>query len=400
MTPVRWKDIRKRGEGIMAKKKASKAKKTGSKYKGKRIFPAPIRGGDRVDGLVDGHFNAFNAGRLREICELLATKILCDENVTVGLSVSGALTPAGLGMSAVVPLMKAGFVDWIVSTGANLYHDAHFGLDYCLHRGSLYFDDTELKKEKVVRIFDITMDYQMLRDTDEFFRRILVAPEFRGSMGTAELHYRIGKYLHEREKTLCVPGASILAAGYELGIPIYTSSPGDSSIGLNIAELEMMTTPSVRVNVSLDVNETAAIVLDAKRGGGRSAVLILGGGSPKNFILQTEPQIQDILGIEEKGHDYFMQLTDARPDTGGLSGATPSEAVTWGKVDPNMLPDAIVCYTDVSIALPIITSYVLSKVKKRGQKRLFDRRAQMAGRLRDEFLEARRKRVGKTGKKK
>lgn len=378
----------------MAGKKSSKAGKGGARYKGKRIFPGPIKGGDRVADLVEQHFSAFNAGRLREICELLVTKVLRYNNVTVGLSVSGALTPAGLGMGAIVPLMKAGFVDWIVSTGANLYHDTHFGLDYRLHRGSLYFDDTELKKNKVVRIFDITMDYQMLRDTDDFFRRILVEPEFRRSMSTAELHYRIGRYLLEREKTLGVPGASILAAGYKLGIPIYTPSPGDSSIGLNIAELEMIT-PSVRIDVSLDVNETAGIVYDAKSSGGKSAVLILGGGSPKNFILQTEPQIQDILGIEERGHDYFMQLTDARVDTGGLSGATPSEAVTWGKVDPDMLPDAVVCYTDVSIALPIITSYVLTKAKKRRQKRLYDRRARMVERLRAEFLKARRRRMRK-----
>src|SRR4029079_10245789 len=91
-----------------------------------------------------------------------------------------------------------------------------------------------------------------------------------------------------------------------------------------------------------DESETAAIVLNAKRGGGKSAVLILGGGSPKNFALQTEPQIQEVLGIDEKGHDYFLQITDARPDTGGLSGATPAEAVSWGKIDPDRLPDAVV----------------------------------------------------------
>ena len=153
---------------------------------------------------------------------------------------------------------------------------------------------------------------------------------------------------------------SLLGAAYEHGVPIYTSSPGDSSIGMNIAAMALRGN-QLSIDVSRDVNETAAIVLGAKRSGGKSAVFILGGGSPKNFLLQTEPQIQEVLGIDEKGHDYFLQITDARPDTGGLSGATPGEAVSWGKIDPDRLPDAVVCYVDSTIALPLISAYALSK---------------------------------------
>jgi len=137
------------------------------------------------------------------------------------------------------------------------------------------------------------------------------------------------------------------------------------------------------------VNETAAIVLDAKRGGGYSAVCILGGGSPKNFALQTEPQIQEVLGIDEKGHDFFLQITDARPDTGGLSGATPAEAVSWGKIDPDRLPDAVVCYLDSTVALPLLTSYALAKRPKRKLRRLFDRREAMMARLVSEYEKGR-----------
>jgi len=134
-----------------------------------------------------------------------------------------------------------------------------------------------------------------------------------------------------------------------------------------------------------DVNETASIVLDAKRGGGKSGVLILGGGSPKNFMLQTEPQIQEVLGIDEKGHDYFLQITDARPDTGGLSGATPAEAVSWGKIDPDRLPDAVVCYLDSTVALPLLTSFAFARHEPRPLKRLLDRREAMMTRLRQEY---------------
>jgi deoxyhypusine synthase len=115
-------------------------------------------------------------------------------------------------------------------------------------------------------------------------------------------------------------------------------------------------------------------------------VFILGGGSPKNFILQTEPQIQEVMGIAEKGHDYFLQCTDARPDTGGLSGATPAEAVSWGKVDPDTLPDCVVAYVDSTISLPLLTAYCLNRVKPRRLKRLYDRREALYDALRSRYL--------------
>jgi deoxyhypusine synthase len=216
----------------------------------------------------------------------------------------------------------------------------------------------------------------VLLDTDAFFRQVLDLPEFQAQMGTAEFHYRLGRYMAQREKTLGQGEVSVLAAAWRYGVPVYTSSPGDSSIGMNVAAMRLGGR-GVTFDVSLDVNETAAIVYDAKRRGGKSAVWILGGGSPKNFMLQTEPQIQEVLGLDEKGHDYFLQVTDARPDTGGLSGATPSEAVSWGKVDPDRLPDAVVCYLDSTVALPLLCSFAFDRVGKRPRKRLYDRRAEM-----------------------
>ena len=172
----------------------------------------------------------------------------------------------------------------------------------------------------------------------------------------------------------------MLSVAHTCGVPLYTSSPGDSSIGMNVAE-QTLDGGKLRFDVSADVNETAAIVLEAKRSRGKSGVLLVGGGSPKNFVLQTEPQIQEVLGIDERGHDYYLQLTDARVDTGGLSGATPSEAVSWGKVDPDRLSDAVVCYVDNTIGLPLLTAYALARRKPRPLKRLYDRRGQMNTRL-------------------
>jgi deoxyhypusine synthase len=354
--------------------------------KGKQIVPKPIPKNVSVTALVDDYFQAYNAGRLREACQLFSDKMLTSD-ATVGMSLTGALTPAGLGGSCIVPLMKAGFVDWIVSTGANLYHDTHFAIGHALHRGTPFTDDKLLRKEGIIRIYDIVFEYDVLLSTDAFFRKLLRLPEFQKEMGTAELHYRLGKYIAEREKVLGIKHSSLIATAYRCGVPVYTSSPGDSSIGMNIAEVAL-NGAAIRIDVLLDVNETAAIVLDTKRKKGKSGVLIIGGGSPKNFMLQTEPQIQEVLGIDEKGHDYFLQVTDARPDTGGLSGATPGEAVTWGKVDPDKLPDAVVAYLDSTIALPILTSYALARRAPRRLKRLYDRRGALVEALYKEHRKA------------
>jgi deoxyhypusine synthase len=179
----------------------------------------------------------------------------------------------------------------------------------------------------------------------------------------------------------------VLSTAYDLEVPIYTSSPGDSSIGMNVAE-QALAGSKLRYDVSADVNETASIVLEAKRTGGKSAAFIVGGGSPKNFLLQTEPQIQEVLGIDERGHDYFLQMTDARPDTGGLSGATPNEAVSWGKIDPDMLPGTVVVYLDNSVALPLLTAYALARHAPRPLKRLYARRQAMMDRLVGEYKKA------------
>ncbi|HOW65361.1 MAG TPA: deoxyhypusine synthase [Candidatus Paceibacterota bacterium] len=357
-----------------------------SKYlAGKRIMPKGITGKEKLSALVEEVFLAYNSARLKEGCKLFVDKML-EPDVTIGMSLAGALTPAGLGCSCVIPLIKAGFVDWIVATGANLYHDLHFAFNFPVHVGSHLLDDTDLRQNDIVRIYDVLLGYSdCLMATDEILRNILVQPEFQKEMGTAELHHLLGKYAAEWERKAGLKDVSVLAAAYRCGVPCYTSSPGDSTIGMNFAGVELRGN-KLRVNPSIDVNETTSFVLAAKRGGGKSAVMLMGGGSPKNFMLQTEPQIQEVLRIKEFGQDYFFQVTDARPDTGGLSGATPHEAVSWGKVDPDRLPDAVVCYTDTTIALPIIAHYALAKHPKRKLRRLYDQRPQTVKALIKEYF--------------
>ena len=354
--------------------------------RGTRIAPTAITGRETAADLIENAFLAYNAGRLREGC-ILFTQRMLEPEVTIGLSLTGAMTPAGLGMSTLIPLMRAGFVDWIISTGANLYHDAHFALGLAMHQGTPFANDVELREHGVVRIYDVFFDYQVLLSTDAFVREISARDEFQRPMSTAEYHSLLGGYLLEREKAVGASRNSVLATAYELDVPIYTSSPGDSSIGMNVAE-QALAGSQLRFDVSADVNETAAIVLEAKRTGGKSGALIAGGGSPKNFLLQTEPQIQEVLGIDERGHDYFLQLTDARPDTGGLSGATPGEAVSWGKIDPDMLPGTVVCYMDNTVSLPLLTAYALARREPRPLRRLYRKREAMMARLTEEYRAA------------
>jgi deoxyhypusine synthase len=352
----------------------------------KRIDPPSVTGQTTVARLIEEAFLSYNAGRLREACRLFATKMLADD-ATVGLSLSGALTPAGLGISCLVPLIEAGFIDWIVSTGANLYHDTHFALGMDMHQSRPGLDDLKLREHQVIRIYDIVFDYENLLGTDRFYRSLCRGEAFQRTLGTAEFHHLVGKYLAAREDHTGQRGKSLVAAAYRHGVPVFTSSPGDSSIGMNLAALQLEGS-ALRIDPLRDVNQSAALVYAAKKSG-RSGVLILGGGSPKNFMLQTEPQIQEVLGLEESGHDYFLQVTDARPDTGGLSGATPQEAMTWGKVDPEQLPDTVTCYVDSTVALPLLTAYALATRRPRPPRRLMDRLGELTRQLEQEYADRR-----------
>ncbi|MDD5544243.1 MAG: deoxyhypusine synthase [Acidobacteriia bacterium] len=361
---------------------------------GKRILPHPISEKTSIAALID-NMDAYNGGRLRAACHLIKDRYAADD-VTVGLSLAGALIPAGLGPSAIIPLMNHGFVDWIVSTGANMYHDLHFAFDMPMHRGSHTVDDVELRKEGVTRIYDILFDYEdVLMETDRRLRRILVHPEFQKEMGTREFYYLLGKVMNDFEKKNNIGEVSVVAAAYRNGIPIFTSSPGDSTIGMNVAGLELLAEAAglkdkfrLKINPSIDVNDSTAIILNAKRyEKGKTAVILMGGGSPKNFMLQTEPQIQEVLMIPEVGQDYDINITDARPDTGGLSGASPGEAVSWGKIDPTKLQESVTSYLDATVALPLLAAYVCQTTQPKRLKRLYNRGEELHKKLMESYVE-------------
>ena len=361
---------------------------------GKRVLPDAISKDSDIASVID-NMDAYNGGRLRAACQLMRDKY-SKEDVTIGVSIAGALTPAGLGPSTIIPLMNHGFVDWLVATGANMYHDMHFALNMPLFRGTHTVDDADLREKGVTRIYDILFDYEdVLMATDRILRKIMLQPEFQKEMGTREYYHHLGKALNEYEQKNNLGEVSVLAAAYRNGIPVFTSSPGDSTIGMNVAGLELLAEAAglqnyfkLKINPSIDVNDSTAIILNAKRyEKGKTGVLLIGGGSPKNFMLQTEPQIQEVLMIPEAGQDYDINITDARPDTGGLSGAPPSEAVSWGKIDPTRLEETVTAYIDVTVAFPLLVAYVRQTTKPKKLKRLYERGEELRKNLVESYLE-------------
>jgi len=345
--------------------------------KGRPIKYYRPSGDQAIHNLVEHGFQAFNAGRLSEACHIFVDKMLAPSNdTTIGLTIAGAMTPAGLG-GCVISMMERGLIDFLISTGANLYHDLHYALNFTLHRGSPFLDDRVLYENGVIRIYDVLFPATVLLETDAYIREFLGRCGVNEPIATSEFHYRLGMDLMTRR-----PGSeeySVVAAAAKLGVPIYTSSPGDSSIGMNIAWHELMNGSRLMIDPNLDVNEVCAIILAGKKNG----CVILGGGSPKNFYLQGQPTLWEVYGIPKGGNEFFIQITTDQVVWGGLSGATPSEAVSWGKVNPGVLPDTVVAYCDSTIAFPLFCEYAVGS--ERGQRplrRLYDRREALVADLR------------------
>jgi deoxyhypusine synthase len=343
---------------------------------GKPIRYYRPKGSPEVRHLIDEGFQAFNAGRLSEACAIFADKMLePSEDTTIGLTIAGAMTPAGLG-GCVIELMDRGLVDFIISTGANLYHDLHYALNFTLRRGSPFVNDVELYEDGIIRIYDVLFPATVLLETDAYIRDFIVRSKLNEPVATSEFHYRLGLDLLER-----YPGCaehSVVARAAQDGVPLYTSSPGDSSIGMNIAYHELMNGSRFMIDPNKDVNEVCAIVL----AGTRNGCVILGGGSPKNFYLQAQPTLWEVYGIPKGGNEYFIQITTDSVVWGGLSGATPAEAVSWGKVNPGVLPDTVVAYCDSTIAFPLFCEYAVGSPNgRRKRKELVHKRDQLVAQL-------------------
>jgi len=332
---------------------------------GNSIEPIKLTSGMNVKDLVKTYDNmGFNAKRLAEACKTFGKMI--DSDATICLTLAGAMTPVGMG-GLISTMMEKGFIDWVISTGANLYHDMHRALDLTMKQGSPNVDDGELYKNGIMRIYDVFITDETLLTTDKFIVDTFKNRKIEKPISTAELHNILGNELIKRAK---FPEKSFLANAAKLNVPIYTSSPGDSSIGMNLI-INYLNKNPIPISPDLDVLETSSIVRSSEKNG----VIEIGGGSPKNFFMQTQPTLWQILNDDKGGHDFFIQITTDSPQWGGLSGATPSEAKSWGKVK-DAVKNNVVVYSDATIALPLLCAYVLSEKEPRKRKELYKKRSE------------------------
>jgi len=343
------------------------------KVSGKMIEPLQLAGHEHIRDMVDGVFacSGFNARRLAEACQLFSKMI--EQDATIALTLAGAMTPIGMS-GPIISLIENGFVDFVISTGANLYHDMHRPFDFPVFQGHFMVDDNVLAEENIARIYDTYIDGDdTLRATDNVIVQAARNLPTDKPISTATLHRYLGEYVCQHAEA---PEKSLLAAAAKYDVPIYTSSPGDSSIAMNLV-LEHIFRKPIILDPVRDVIETTAIVRNADKNG----VVEVGGSSPKNFYLQTQPTLEQILCDKSKGgHDFFIQLTTDSPQWGGLSGATPQEARSWGKIkDANI--NNVVVYSCASITFPILCQYVLAANKPRRHRRLYQQLNELVDQL-------------------
>ncbi len=310
---------------------------------------------------VFGH-SGFNARRLAEACTLYGKMI--KDDTTICLTLAGAMTPIGMS-GPIIDLMRKGFVDFVISTGANIYHDLHRAFNLPIYQGSFRADDSVLYHKGIARIYDTFIeDLDTLMPSDRAILKSLLKVKFKEPISSADLHKILGE---EVLKNSPHPEKSFVATAAECDVPVFTPSPGDSSIGMNLIVPQLFAEP-IPLDPFQDVIETTAIVKGAKKNG----AVIVGGGAPKNFYLQTQTTLNQILREDFGGHDYFIQLTTDSPQWGGLSGATPSEAKSWGKVKNT--DNSVVVYSCSSITFPLLCQYVNSAGTPRKIKRLFKKK--------------------------
>lgn len=333
------------------------------KLKGKMIEPLDLEANKSVKDFIDNVFggSSYNARKLSEAGKIFLKML--DNDATVCLTFAGAMTPIGMA-GPVIQLMEKGFIDLIISTGANIYHDLHRAFNFPMFQGDEHISDKELHKEGISRIYDVFIeDSETMLPTDEVIINTAYELKNNEPISTAQFHNVLGKNVL---KVAPHPEKSFLAMAAKFDVPIYTSSPGDSSVAMNLARPYIFN-HKLMIDPLLDIIETTSIVKAGKKNG----VIIVGGGSPKNFYLQTQPTLWQIFFDSAKGgHDYFIQLTTDSPHWGGLSGATPQEAESWGKVK-NPEKNSMVVYSCASLTFPLLAQYALQSHEAKKRKEIY-----------------------------
>ncbi len=349
------------------------------------VAPQPIRGDESPAELLASAFPAFVGRQVRTAFELMHRAIDTDHRVF--LTMSGAMTPAGLHRSCIVPMVQRGLIDVLTTTGANLYHDAHRVIGHAIHEIAPDAGDAHLRQERIIRIYDLGFTEETLLDTDRLFARIIRKPEMQRAMTTPELHYELGRHLHEIEKELGISEPCLLSACYQHGVPIFVGAPQDGSIFLNVVKLRALLGDDFgfSLDIAADVQQMAALQWLAQTEG-QTAVWILGGGVPKNYTLQGEPTLSQILGLDARGFDLDVQFCVDPVDNGALSSCPAGEGHTWGKVSYECVEaGSIYVHADVTAVVPWLVHALFSTGARREHSRYMDRLAEAGTKLADDI---------------
>lgn len=337
---------------------------------------------------------AFGGAILRRVYQILDRAIAAKCPLT--LSISGPVTVSGQHQAWLIPLLETGWVAYISTTDAVCYHDGHRSLNAHtedpIYEVPIFGDDGKLRDEGVIRVTDMGFDEEVLLDQDKFLSAVLQRPEFQKTMTGTELRYRLGGYYGQQEVRNRVD-TGLLSTCNRLGIPIFVGAPSDGSVFLNSMKLWAMKQAGLIPEYKFDLDLHAEVfeacayhywgLFESEAKG--IATLILGGGVPKNFNLQPEPALGQVLGLPDvRGYEFDVQITTAPVTDGSLSSCPPAEAVTWGKVDKDTyLQSTESMPGDYSVVMPFIVKALMEKHGHREPYRLYERREALTAALRE-----------------
>jgi deoxyhypusine synthase len=337
------------------------------------VAPQPISGGESPRDLIETRFPAFLGRGLREAHRLLRQSLV--EDCAVFATLSGAMTPAGLGSSAIVPLIESGAISCLTTTGANLYHDVHRLLGHAIRELDPGGSDIELREQRIIRIYDLGFAEEALLDTDRFFLELIARPEFQREMTTPEFHFELGRHVAALEDRLGRPYPTLLGACFRNEVPIFVGAVQDGSIFLNVVRLQREDPGfRLRLDIGRDVYQMGALQHLVRESGRRCAIWIFGGGVPKNYTLQGEPLLEQILGVPARGFDIDVQICPDVADNGALSPCTAGEGHTWGKTSAECVErTSAYLRTDVTLVLPFLAAAILGDPSLRRPPRRLQR---------------------------
>jgi len=355
---------------------------------------------DTLDELIRHCFPAFGGAFLRRIYTILDHAI--GSGCPLTLAISGPVTVSGQHQAWLIPLLETGWIAYLSTTDAVCYHDGHRSLDAHregpIHEVPIWGDDGALRDERTIRVADMAFDEDVLLDQDRFVTAVLTRPEFQRRMTGTDLRYRLGAFYAEQERVNRVE-EGLLAVCHRLALPVFVGAPGDGSVFLNSMKLWAMREAGLIDSYQFDLDLHAEIyeACAYHRWGlfdnppHQLATLILGGGVPKNYNLQPEPALGQVLGIPNvRGYNFDVQIVSAPVTDGSLSSCPPGEAVTWGKVDKDTYQQATESMqADYSTLMPFLAKALLDNRKRyqrqaeeMGEEKLFELEPRARGYLR------------------